>query len=125
MLLRRDMEPRRAETVWDIIALHTTGSIAACKSAETAMANRGISIDAVGLGSQSGLSAADPDLRAILDAFPRANFPDALGAALVDEVRANPAGSRFSFMESIAARHLDGYVRADFLDLIDKSRAFD
>lgn len=115
------LDSDRAETVWDVIALHTTSSIAGGKSIETRLANRGISIDVRGLAGES----LPPDrLRAVLDRWPRSGFPQEFAATLIDEVRAHPSTARFSFMEGIAARHVPDFRPVDFLDALAASADF-
>ena len=110
-LLEGGMEAARAEVVWDIVALHASSAIAQHKSPETAVANSGISIDV--RGAAVDRLPADA-VRRVLDAFPRAGFPEAFHRTLVDEVRRNPDAVRLSWMEGMAVRHVDGYRAADF-----------
>lgn len=102
----------RAEAVWDVIALHATSTLARHKSAETSYANRGISIDVRGTGAEPIDPAA---VRAVLDRWPRHEFPQLFSATMVAEVQANPETARFCFMESIAVAHVPGYRSGDFL----------
>ena len=59
LLVDAEMEPLRAEKVWDVIALHASTAIASHKSAETRIANRGISIDVRGQGAQATLHSSE------------------------------------------------------------------
>ena len=120
ILLGDGMARDRAENVWDVIALHASTAIAAHKSPETAYANRGISLDV--RGGPSALPEAD--VRAVLDRFPRTDFAAAFASTLIDEVRANPATVRLSWMESIAAAHVPEYQRSDFLATLHASSGF-
>ena len=121
MLLEAEMDPRRAETVWDVIALHASTAIAAHKSTETRIANRGISIDVRGAGADKLPADA---VRAVLDAWPRHDFPAVFSQTLIDEVRANPASVRSSWMECIAIAHVPGFEPADFLSTLRSSQHF-
>ena len=121
MLLEADMEPSRAESVWDVIALHASPAIAAHKSTETRIANRGISIDVRGAGADR----LPPDaVRAVLDAWPRSDFPAAFAQTLIEEVRANPTTVKSSWMESIATSHIPGFEPSDFLASLHASHHF-
>jgi hypothetical protein len=121
MLLEADMDSTRAENVWDVIALHASTAIATHKSVETRLANRGISIDVRG----AGFERLPPDaVRAVLDAWPRHEFPSVFAATLIDEVRTNPASVRSSWMESIAVAHVAGFEPTDFLSTLHSSSAF-
>jgi hypothetical protein len=121
MLLEADMEVARAEKVWDVIALHASPAIAAHKSPETRIANRGISIDVRGAGAEK----LSPDsVRAVLDAWPRHDFPSELSQTLIDEVRANPSIVRSSWLESIAVAHVPDFEPTDFLATLHASQHF-
>lgn len=120
-LLDAGMQRARAESVWDVIALHATSTLANHKSTETRYANRGISIDVRGAGHQHLDPAA---VRSVLDEFPRHGFPARFGELLVAEVQANPDTARFCFMDSIAVAHVDGYRSGDFLAGLTASADF-
>jgi hypothetical protein len=118
-LVEAGMDERRADVVWDIVALHASSAIAQHKSPETAVANSGISIDVRGAGTDRLPVDA---VRRILDAYPRDGFPAAFHRTLVDEVRRNPDAVRLSWLEGMAVRHVDGYRAADFeAGLLDSS----
>ena len=121
MLLEAGMASARAENVWDVIALHASTAIAAHKSTETRLANRGISIDVRGSGAENLPADA---VRAVLDAWPRHEFPAAFSQTLIDEVRANPGSVRSSWMECIAIAHVPGFEPADFLSMLQASQDF-
>jgi hypothetical protein len=121
MLLDADMDPRRADNVWDVIALHASTAIATHKSTETRIANRGISIDVRGTGAEKLPADA---VRAVLDTWPRHDFPEAFSQTLIDEVVANPASVRSSWMECIAVAHVPGFEPADFLSTLHFSEHF-
>jgi hypothetical protein len=121
MLLEADMDPVRAENVWDVIALHASTAIAAHKSTETRIANRGISIDVRGVGAEKLPADA---VRAVLDTWPRHDFPETFSQTLIDEVLANPASVRSSWMECIAVAHVPGFEPADFLSTLHSSEHF-
>ena len=121
ILLGAGMERSRAETAWDIIALHASTAIAAHKSIETRVANRGISIDVRGVGHDN---LAVDAVRAVLDAWPRVQFPSEFARTLIDEVSAHPTAVALSWQESIAAVHVPGYQRAAFLQVLHASGDF-
>jgi hypothetical protein len=61
------MGERRAESVWDAIALHTTASLAHYKGTDVACCHHGIACDYGGAGYQE---LGDDDKKAILSAYP-------------------------------------------------------
>ena len=121
LLLEAGMHPARVANVWDVIALHAISTLAAHKSPETSLANRGISIDVRGVGFDK-LPAAD--VRAVLDTWPRRTFAAAFERILADEVRSNPGTARFSWLESVGVAHIEGYVAGDFLAGLRASQSF-
>jgi hypothetical protein len=121
MLVDGGMDPARAESVWDVIALHASTAIAGHKSAETRIANRGISIDIRGAGAEDLPADA---MRAVLDLWPRHDFPATFSQTMIDEVRANPSSVRSSWMECIAVAHVPDFEPADFLATLDSSQRF-
>ena len=119
-LLGSGMDPVRVGNVWDVIALHASSAIAAHKSLETNLANRGISVDVRGAGIER---LSSTDVQSVLAAFPRRGFTDAFTRILIEEVQTNLASTRFSWLESIAARSIPGYTPTDFLEVLQSSAA--
>jgi hypothetical protein len=111
-LLELGRSKDRAGNVWDVIALHASGAIAAHKSPETYAVNLGISIDIRGRGHER---LAPTDIRAVLDAYPRTEFPAAMAATLSCEVVANPGSVRLSWLETVAEAAIPGYRTTPFL----------
>jgi len=112
LLLDHGMERDRIANVWDCIAMHASTPLARHKSPETRYANRGIALDVRGSGAEALESAL---LRAVLDRWPRRDFPTEFEAVLADEVRAHPDSVRMSWLESVASVHVPGFVPTDFL----------
>ena len=112
LLLEHGMEHDRVANVWDCIAMHASTPLARHKSQETRYANRGIALDVRG----SGADVLEPDfVRVVLNRWPRRDFPADFESVLADEVRAHPDSVRMSWLESVAAAHVPGFVPTDFL----------
>lgn len=112
LLLDHGMDRDRVANVWDCIAMHASTALARHKSAETRYANRGIALDVRG----AGVGSLDPSVvRAVLERWPRHDFPAQFEAVLADEVRANSDSVRMSWLESVAVVHVPGFVATDFL----------
>jgi HD domain len=121
LLLDHEMERDRVANVWDCIAMHASTALARHKSPETRYANRGIALDVRGSGDE----ALEPALvRAVLDHWPRHDFPAEFEAVLADEVRAHPDSVRMSWLESVASVHVPGFVPTDFLAGLRASEGF-
>jgi hypothetical protein len=121
LLLDHGMQGDRVANVWDCIAMHASTPLARHKSPETRYANRGIALDVRG----SGAEALDPTLvRAVLDRWPRHDFPAQFEAVLAEEVRAHPDSVRMSWLESVASVHVPGFVPTDFLAGLRASERF-
>jgi hypothetical protein len=112
LLLDHGMERDRVANVWDCIAMHASTALARDKSPETRYTNRGIALDVRGLGTD----ALEPTVvRAVLDRWPRHDFPSEFEAVLAEEVRAHTDSVRMSWLESVASEHVPGFVPTDFL----------
>lgn len=121
LLLEHGMSPDRTANVWDVIAMHASTSLARHKSVETRYANQGIALDVRGAGHET----LPPEfVRAVLDRWPRRGFPAAFESVLAAEVRANPGSVRMSWLESVAAAHIPGFVPTDFLAGLRASEHF-
>jgi hypothetical protein len=77
--LAHDMGERRAEMIWDSIALHTTASIAQHKGTDVTCCQHGIACDYGGVGYQE---MGDGDKKAILSAYPRLDMKNQLTTCL-------------------------------------------
>jgi hypothetical protein len=121
LLLEHGMEHDRVANVWDCIAMHASTPLARHKSPETRYANRGIALDVRG----SSAEVLEPALvRAVLDSWPRHDFPTEFEAVLADEVRAHPDSVRMSWLESIASVHVPRFVTTDFLAGLRATKGF-
>lgn len=108
----------RVGNVWDVIAIHASTAIAAHKSVETSVGNRGVSADVRG----NGIERLNPaDVGSVLAAWPREGFTDAFAQILINEVRTNPGSTRLSWLESVAVRSVPGFTATDFLDVLQTS----
>jgi hypothetical protein len=121
ILLDHGMATDRAANVWDVIAMHASTPLARHKSLETRYANRGIALDVRAVGSD----ALSPEfVGAVFDRWPRRDFPAAFEALLAAEVQAHPDSVRMSWLESVAAVHVPGFVASDFLSALRASSSF-
>jgi len=110
-----DMGERRAETIWDAIALHTTSSIAQFKGVDVACTTLGIGCDFGGF-TYHELSDADKDV--ILSAYPRLRMKEELTACLVGICKNHPHTTRDNFVADFGLKFVPGYTRPSPVDLL-------
>jgi len=113
--LSHEMEERRAETIWDAIALHTTASIARFKGIDVACTGSGIGCDYGGFGYEE---LSDRDKKVILSAYPRLQMKNALTTCLCDIARNFPNTTRDNFIADFGMKFVPGYARASSVDLL-------
>ena len=116
--LSRGLTVEQAETVWDSIALHTTGSVAVHKKANVAHCHTGIACDFGALGLDR-LSQREQQI--VLEAFPRLQMKHSMTACLSRLVSTHPATVRDNFVAEFGERYVPGYQRFSTVDLLNKS----
>jgi hypothetical protein len=112
------MGERRAETVWDSIALHTTSSIAQHKGTDVACCQNGIACDYGGLG-YSELS--DENRKIILSAYPRLGMKNELTTCLCGIAKNHPNTTRDNFIADFGLKYVPGYMRPSSVDFLHQS----
>jgi HD domain len=113
--LSHDMGERRAEAVWDSIALHTTSSIAQHKGADVACCHIGIACDYGGVGYQQ---LSDDDKKVILSAYPRLHMKNMLTTCLCGIVKNHPNTTRDNFIADFGLKYVPGYTRMSSVDFL-------
>jgi len=113
-----EMGERRAETIWDAIALHTTPSIAGFKGVDVACTGSGIGCDYGGFGYQE---LSEGDKKIILSAYPRLQMKNALTTCLSDLARNHPATTRDNFVADFGVKYVPGYTRVSSVDLLHQA----
>jgi hypothetical protein len=116
--LAHDMSERRAETIWDAIALHTTASIARHKGVDVACSGMGIGCDYGGFGCQE---LGDGDKEAILSAYPRLQMKEEMTTCLSNLARNQPDITRDNFIADFGTKYVPGYVRFSAVDLLHQA----
>jgi hypothetical protein len=106
---------RRAELVWDAIALHGIPGIATRKAPEIAMVCLGAAMDATGLNlDQIPQTAID----AVLDAFPRSGVKQAMIETILSLCQNKPNAQRLHPFAEVGRRHLPDFTVPTVEDLI-------
>lgn len=96
----------RIDTVWDAIALHTSGSIALRKPPEIAIVALGSGLDFAGLGLDA---LPDGAADAVLEAFPRLGFKQDALKTMIDLCAGKPAGVMMHYFAEVGRRHVPGF----------------
>src|SRR5256884_8420359 len=116
--LTHDMGERRAEAVWDSIALHTTPSIAQHKGTDVACCQNGIACDYGGLGYQD---LSDDDKKVILSAYPRLDMKNMLTTRLCGIAQNHPNTTRDNFIADFGITYIPGYTRVSSVDFLHQA----
>jgi hypothetical protein len=112
---QRGMSNRRAQLVWDLVALNSTPSIALHKEAEVALGTMGIGLDYGGFGFDLVASAEMTD---ILRAFPRLKMKDRFAETCCRLVAAKPETSSDNFLRDFGERFVPGYKPTSTVDML-------
>jgi len=111
----RGLSNRRAQLIWDLIALNSTPSIALHKEAEVALGTMGIGLDWGGFGFELIPPA---EIAEILSAFPRLKMKDRFSETCCRLVAAKPETSSDNFLRDFGERFVPGYKPISAVDLL-------
>jgi hypothetical protein len=109
------IDERRAQLIWDGVALNSTPSIALYKEPEIAIATMGIGLDWGGFGYEAltGTSVA-----AIVEAFPRLGMKERFTQAVCRIVETRPTTTYDNFARDFGERFVPGYKSASTVDYL-------
>ena len=111
----RGVSDRRAQLIWDLVALNSTVSIALHKEPEVAVGTMGIGLDYGGFGFELIPPA---DMTNILNAFPRLQMKDRFAETCCRLVTAKPETSSDNFLRDFGERFVPGYQPVSTVDLL-------
>jgi len=111
----KGLSDRRAQLIWDLVALNSTPSLALHKEAEVAVGTMGIGLDYGGFGVEA--LAAD-DVQRILSAFPRLKMKQRFAEACCRLVTEKPETSHDNFLRDFGERYVPGYKAVSTVDLL-------
>jgi hypothetical protein len=111
----RGIAPRRAQLIWDLVALNSTPSIALHKEPEVALGTMGIGLDYGGFGFELIASA---DMTDVLRAFPRLKMKEKFTETCCRLVTAKPETSSDNFLRDFGERFVPGYRPVSTVDLL-------
>jgi hypothetical protein len=111
----KGLSDRRAQLVWDLVALNSTPSLALHKEPEVAVGTMGIGLDYGGFGVEA---LASGDLERILGAFPRLKMKQRFADACCRVVSETPETSYDNFLRDFGERFVPGYTAVSTVDLL-------
>jgi hypothetical protein len=111
----RGFSDRRAQLIWDLVALNSTVSIALHKEPEVALGTMGIGLDYGGFGFELIPSA---EMTEILGAFPRLKMKEKFADTCCRLVSAKPETSSDNFLRDFGERFVPGYKPLSTVDLL-------
>ncbi len=115
MLTRAGLDARRAQLLWDAIALHATPSLAQHKEPEVALAAGGIGLDFTGFGYDK----VPADLMGeVLAMFPRLGMKKGFADRFCALVMAKPQTANGNFLRDFGERFVPGYKAASSVDYL-------
>jgi hypothetical protein len=114
-LRERGLADRRAQLIWDLVALNSTPSIALHKEPEVAVGTMGIGLDWGGFGIEQIPPA---EMTEILGAFPRLKMKDRFAEACCHLVAARPETSSDNFLRDFGERFVPGFKPVSAVDLL-------
>jgi len=109
------LSDRRAQLIWDLVALNSTPSLALHKEPEVAVGTMGIGLDYGGFGIEALPTA---DVEGILSAFPRLRMKQQFVETCRRLVTTKPETSHDNFLRDFGERFVPGYKAASTVDLL-------
>jgi hypothetical protein len=109
------LSDRRAQLMWDTIALNSTPSLALHKEPEVAVATMGIGLDYGGFGIEV---LPTGDVERILSAFPRLKMKQQFAETCCRLVTNKPETSHDNFLRDFGERFVSGYKAVSTVDLL-------
>jgi hypothetical protein len=111
----RGVSNRRAQLIWDLVALNSTPSIALHKEVEVAVGTMGIGLDYGGFGLES---IPIQEVAEVLGAFPRLKMKEEFAATCCRLVAAKPETSSDNFLRDFGERFVPGYKPISTVDML-------
>jgi hypothetical protein len=109
------VDDRRAQLIWDGVALNSTPSIALYKEPEIAIATMGIGLDWGGFGYDA---LTEAEIASIIEAFPRLEMKERFTHAVCRIVEARPTTTYDNFARDFGERFVPGYKPVSTVDYL-------
>ncbi|MFB6977464.1 HD domain-containing protein [Streptomyces scopuliridis] len=117
-LLSHGLSQESARIVWTAIALHTTPGIPSHMEPEVALVTAGVEFDVLGMGLDS---VPDKVREEVVAAHPRPDFKRRILQAFTEGIEHRPETTFGNVKADVLARFSPGFVRTDFVDVIENS----
>jgi hypothetical protein len=112
------IDERRAQLIWDGVALNSTPSLGLYKETEVALCTAGIGLDWGGWGYEA---LTGSQIEEIVDAFPRLEMKRRFTRAVCGVVETRPATTYDNFARDFGERFVPGYERPSTVDFLVNS----
>lgn len=109
------VDERRAQLIWDSVALNSTPSIGLYKEAEVALCTAGICLDVVGL--QYEIIPAT-EIARIVTEFPRLDMKRRMTQCFCHIAETRPETTYDNFIRDFGERYVPGYRASSSVDLV-------
>jgi hypothetical protein len=111
----KGLSDRRAQLIWDLVALNSTPSLALHKEPEVAVGTMGIGLDYGGFG----LEMLEPsDVERVLSVYPRLKMKQEFAETCCRLVTEKPETSYDNFLRDFGERFVPGYKAVSTVDLL-------
>lgn len=108
-------DERRAQLIWDSVALNSTPSIGLYKEAEVALCTAGIGLDVI--GSQYNLIESN-EMKKILGEFPRLGMKHLMTRCFCHIAKVRPQTTYDNFVRDFGERFVPGYEAPSSVDFV-------
>jgi hypothetical protein len=112
------VDERRAQLIWDSVALNSTPSIGLYKEAEVALCTAGICLDVVGLQYET-IPAAE--IARIVEEFPRLEMKRRMTRCFCHFAEVRPETSYDNFVRDFGERYVPGYRAPSSVDFVSNA----
>ena len=109
------LDDRRAQLIWDTVALNSTPSIALYKETDVALCTAGIGLDYGGLQYDR---IPPGEMKSILDAFPRLDMKRAFTDSVCRIIKTRPETTYDNFARDFGERFVSGYKPQSSVDFL-------
>jgi hypothetical protein len=113
--LEMGFDERRAQLIWDSVALNSTPSIGLYKELEVALCTAGICLDVIGL--QHSMISSDAIMK-IVDEFPRLGMKTRMTQCFCHIAKMRPETTYNNFVRDFGERFVPSYRAPSVVDLL-------